>query len=225
MQLTLNRTKQKASLIELFMQTKKSSAGFTLVEVLVALSVFTLVVLAAVSALFIVNDSAKKTQARRTVLDNLSFALEDMSRTVRVSTNYHCSSSAGSNLLSKSALPPTDCPYPSGSQSLAVTSPDGDLIAYRLSKGVSVSTGQSTSVIQKCIILASASAGVVCDWIDVTAPEVEISNLSFFVNGTTPADPVQPHAYVFVSGVVKDRFGRNSEFSIQTFLSQRPYDI
>lgn len=196
----------------------KAKQGFTLIEVLVALTLFTLTVLATVSALFVVNDSAKRTQVRRTLLDNLSFALEDMSRTIRVGTTYHCSPSVG-GLLNAVPMPPQDCPFSSGgSTALAVVSPNNELIAYKLQ---STSTG---SVIQKCAVSMTSSPGAPCEWIDITAPGVTITGLAFYVTGSTPRDPLQPRVHVFISGRVQDKFG-GSDFSIQTLLSQRAYDI
>lgn len=77
---------------------KKSSihnqAGFTLVELMVSLSLFIIVVLALIGSLYTVNDASRRVQAMRTVMDNLNFAMEHMSRNIRTSEAIVCGSQA-----------------------------------------------------------------------------------------------------------------------------------
>ncbi len=65
--------------------------GFTLVEIIVSVAIFTIVVLIAVSALLSIVDINRKTQATKAVMDNMSFALESMTREIKVGTNYQVS--------------------------------------------------------------------------------------------------------------------------------------
>ena len=64
--------------------------GFTLIEAMVAIAVFTVVMVIGISALLNVNNTNKKSQNLRTIIDNLSFTMEDMSRNLKLGSYYHC---------------------------------------------------------------------------------------------------------------------------------------
>lgn len=58
--------------------------GFTLIEVMVAVSIFTVVVTIGIGALMSVISTNKKIQAQREIVNGLSFALETMGRRLRL---------------------------------------------------------------------------------------------------------------------------------------------
>jgi prepilin-type N-terminal cleavage/methylation domain-containing protein len=58
--------------------------GFTLIEVMVAVSIFTVVVTIGIGALMSVISTNKRIQAQREVVNGLSFALETMGRRLRL---------------------------------------------------------------------------------------------------------------------------------------------
>ncbi|MCR4334260.1 MAG: type II secretion system GspH family protein [Patescibacteria group bacterium] len=62
--------------------------GFSLIEIMVSLAVFSIVVLVAAGALLSIISGAKKTQALKSVINNLNFAMEDMSRNLRIGKDY-----------------------------------------------------------------------------------------------------------------------------------------
>lgn len=65
--------------------TKKENRkrGFTLIELMVAVSIFTMVVTISMTAIFTVVDANKKAQSLKSVMNNLNFALETMTRTIK----------------------------------------------------------------------------------------------------------------------------------------------
>lgn len=67
----------------------KNVKGFTLIEVMVAVSIFTVVVTIGIGALMSVVSTNKKIQAQREVINGLSFALESMGRKIRVSPSVN----------------------------------------------------------------------------------------------------------------------------------------
>ena len=69
---------------------KKIAGGFTLVEMIVSVAIFTIVAFVAVGALLKVIDANKKSQSLKTSINNLNFALESLSREMRVGSNYTC---------------------------------------------------------------------------------------------------------------------------------------
>lgn len=71
-------------------QKKKYLAqqGFTLVEMIVAVFIFSVVMIVAATAVVTMLDANRKAQATKTVMNNLNFALDAMTRAIRVGTNY-----------------------------------------------------------------------------------------------------------------------------------------
>ena len=184
--------------------------GFTLVELMVALSLFTIVVLAAVSSLYSVNNASRKVTAMRSVLDNLNFAIESMSRTIRTGSGITCggtSNQTGSR----------NCEYatgkPSGQLLLNSTLGEDQQVEYRWWTHETNGNGN----IEKRIM---DQFGTWSNWISLTSPEIDVEKLEFYVDGAEPADLRQPSVIIFVQGVASA--GENiSPFAIQTYISQR----
>jgi len=108
---------------------RKSVRGFTLVEMIVAVSIFTIVVFVSVGALLAIADANRKANALRTVMDNLNFAMESMARSIRTGDDYSCS--GGDNC-------------PSGGNSLTFTDQNSQTVTYRYeaaTKSISVQKG------------------------------------------------------------------------------------
>ncbi len=175
--------------------------GFTLVELMVSLALFTIVVLASISALYTVNDASRKVQAMRSTLDNLNFAIESMSRTIRTGSGIVCVGGAGNN-----------CPFSTG-----YYSPKSDLI-------VQSTLGQNTQVEYRCSGCGGSSGQIQKktgsgSWVAITSPEINVQSLSFYVSGVG-ADALQPSVIMFVKGVATAG-GTTAPFAVQTYISQR----
>jgi len=69
---------------------KKLEKGFTLIEMMVSLAVFSVVVTISVGALLVLIASNEQLQAEQGVMTNLSFALDSMTREMRTGTHYFC---------------------------------------------------------------------------------------------------------------------------------------
>jgi prepilin-type N-terminal cleavage/methylation domain-containing protein len=172
--------------------------GFTLVETLVSLGIFVIVMTAAVSSLVVVNNAALRAQQMRTLLDNITFAMDSMVRTVRTAEAVSC----GNTPVLK------DCPSGSGKKgaSLYVKSTLGQQedIVYRLQNGT----------IQKQI-------GNSANWLDMTSTEITISKLDFYVTGAEDSGTTQPLVRIFISGVATTKGGQISPFAFQTAVTPR----
>src|SRR3989344_6069238 len=64
--------------------------GYTLIELIIAVGLFALVMTLASGAYLVMIGISRQTQAIATGIDNLSFALETMTRTIRTGTEYTC---------------------------------------------------------------------------------------------------------------------------------------
>jgi prepilin-type N-terminal cleavage/methylation domain-containing protein len=68
-------------------RARKTTFGFTLIEMMVAVSIFAIVVMISMTAILSVVDSNKKAQSLKSVMNNLNFALETMTRSIKTGEN------------------------------------------------------------------------------------------------------------------------------------------
>lgn len=74
------------------MKRSLSQSGFTLIEMIVSLALFSVVVTISVGALLVLIASNQRFQNEQSVMTNLSFALDSMTREIRTGTKYFCDS-------------------------------------------------------------------------------------------------------------------------------------
>ncbi len=103
------------------MSINNKKRGFTLIELIVSIGLFSIVVLMTSGAYFIMISINRQAQGIATGINSLSFALETMTRTIRTGTSYKCPAVTGG-----------DC---SGGTSFSVVNA-GNEISYTLSGGV-----------------------------------------------------------------------------------------
>lgn len=186
---------------------KKLSSGFTLIEMLVALSLFSIIMTIMMGSVLSVISANRKSQSMRSVMDNLNFTLDDMARTIRFGTNYHCGASGDTSTPS-----PKDCDDNAvGENNITFKASDGRVITYKLVNGQ----------IARSIVSVNGGA----DYF-MTSGDIFISKLTFFVFGTTPfPDEVQPEVILIVAGSVGSKPSEVSSFSVETTVVQRYLDF
>src|SRR4051812_37401392 len=81
---------------------RSPKAGFTLVEMLVAIALFSIVMVVAVGTLLSLAAANKKAQALQSVMNNLNISLDGMVRSLRMGTSFQC-------LLKNPGPPGNDC--------------------------------------------------------------------------------------------------------------------
>ena len=181
--------------------------GFTLIEMLVSVTIFSIVMVIALGSLLAMSESDRKAQTLKSVINNLNFSLDSMSRTIRIGNSYHCDIAQGT------ATAVRDCASISAS-SLAFRSSSGETVGYCLS-GNAIRRAVTSGV------LASSCADT--SYSSITSPEVRINSLSFYVTGAETAG-IQPKVIILISGVVTVTGTRSSTFNLQTSVTQRLYD-
>ena len=175
--------------------TKNLTKGFSLIELMTAMTVFMLVMTISMGSILGVFNANRKSRSLKTVLNNLNLAVESMAKEMRFGENYHCGSGSINN--------PQDCA--GGDDLMAFTSSDGDQITYRL----------RNDAIEKRVDSGS--------YFEVTSPEIDIDDLTFYSRGSSPTDTLQPKVLVKIQGHAGAGKSR-SEFTIQTLVSQRVPD-
>jgi len=172
----------------------KTNLGFTLIEMIVAVAIFTVVVFIGIGALLSISDANRKSNSLRSVMDNLNFAMENMSRSIRTGDDYSCGGVG-------------NCP--SGGNEFTFTDQNGLSVEYSFAE---------TDGLGMITILKDGGPPL-----RITSPEVDIDNLTFYVTGVGAGNG-QPRVVISIIGVagIKDKL--KSNFSIQTTVSQRAVD-
>ena len=189
-----------------------SLRGFTLIEMMVAFAIFAVIMVVAVGSLLSLIRANYKAQTTKTVVNNLHFALENMSRNIRTGTGYHCGGSGDLTVA-------RDCTSTAESQ-FVFKSRDGSYVMYRLFGG-SISRSKSSDT---GVLVSSAN------FIPITAPEVQVDTLSFYVDGADRSNEPgnnkeQPRVFILVKGSMLGKNKFPTRFDIQTLVSQRLLDI
>lgn len=198
-------------------ENKNMTKGFTLIELMVASSIFAIIMLTLMGSLLMVFGYAKNARALRISMDNVNFAVESMTRSIRMGKNYRCiGRSEQVNILGE--IVPQDCLE--GGRLLVFTSQDsGKNIGYQMvtesggPAGTDLHTGKKTLMRYD----TSNPRGV-----PIVSSDVNIDKLNFIVQGSDPNDEKQPSVYVTMKGSVTIK-GVPSSFSIQTMASQRNF--
>jgi prepilin-type N-terminal cleavage/methylation domain-containing protein len=203
------------------MVPRSVQAGFSLIELLVALSIFTVVVTMSTGTLLVLIDANAKAQNIQAVMNNLTFALDSMTREIRTGYSYHCSapstpgSPASVTIVNDcNGTPGTLLQIVEGGNSLTGTGNprigffyDNDY--YGASHGA---------------ILRRVGTG---SWFPITSADVRITDMQFVVTGSARGltNPTQPTVTIFIAGRAGDQVGLESDFNIQASVVQRILDI
>jgi type II secretory pathway pseudopilin PulG len=173
-----------------------------LIEIMVSLSIFTLIAVSTTAALLSIMDANNKSQSMRAVMDNLSVTVESMSRALRVGTNFSCNFNSGYTDFSTCG---------SGTNVVSFqpqnTSAAGDRIVYKFENNAIVRYKAS-----------SPSSPTI-----LTSADVSVTNLTFYVLGAGKCDG-QPRMLITINGKAGGTLSPQSTFVIQTTVSQRQID-
>ncbi len=182
---------------------------------MVSLGLFTVVSLMGISAVLIVIASNKTTLSSNSVISNLDLAVEDMSRSIRVGSNYHCGDYNYASPDLSVVSNPHDCPPQT------ITAGQNDNFTFEPSAETN-DTNRDTYYLSGTKIVKAIN-GV--DEGVITPPEVTIDSLTFFVSGSAqqsdpPPNRTQPKVIIIIVGYVTNG-GTKTSFNIQTTVSQR----
>ena len=165
---------------------RKNRAGFTLIEMIIALSIFVLTVLIALNVYLIVNNVQRRTVAMQKVQDDVRYLFEALVQEVRlgrINYDFYADEDNGINLY----------PTVNGNNNyvLAVVNQQSESIFFRRSSSeVDTNDGQGDKV-QYCQV--DQINNIDCDladdgqWQDITPDGVKVDDLRFII--TPSVDP------------------------------------
>ena len=186
---------------------------------LVAFGIFAVIMVIAVGSLLSLLEANYRARAFKVVVNNLHFAFENMSRNLRTGSVYHCD--AKKDTAREPIRKPRDCAT-KGAESIVFTAHDGTRIVYEKI---------GTAIMRAMMPLKDGRYGDIKahDYLPITAPEIEVARLKFYVAGSESSDDhEQPRVLIVASGVIKNLKGKEktkTPFNIQTLVSQRLLDI
>jgi len=196
---------------------KKQYAGFSLIEMIVALGLFGVVSVIVVGSILVLIASNQQQQSDQQVIVGLSTALDVMTRDIRMGGFYHCSGSTNSANNGLTETSTNNCQNGNTTLSFRELMPRLNLDSPHR---VAFYYDSSNRTIMRRIG-TNTPEPIIPDTINVT-------NARFYVTGTNnllgASDVVQPTVTIVI--VAEDTTQTNSKpFTIQTTVTQRELDI
>lgn len=183
---------------------KASCRGFTLVELMVSIAIFAVVMTISMGTLIVLIDTNSRAQGVHSVITNISFALDSMTRNIRTGFDFYCTSSSISSLPTGAR----DCT--DGSTIIFNDGETGDRVAYRLASNGGI------GVLERKIENGN--------WLAITSEELSITSFNIDVTGSAGSNLEQPEANILVQGYVVHDDDTDTDFTLQTRIVQRTLD-
>lgn len=195
---------------------RRINRGYTIIETMIAVSVFIIVITVGLGALLNANLLHQKSQDLRSIMDNLSFVMEDISSTLRTGSNYQCFGSGQS-------LAP-------GTLGAARSCASGWAVAFEASGGSKASYNDQIVYYISVDGKIFKSTDGANNYNQITPNEVVISQISSFavLGAESPAasgnNRQEPLVTIKIIGSITYK-NVVTPFSLQTSVSQRLLDI
>lgn len=207
------------------MKNNFKNKGFTLIEVMVSLALFIAVMTIAAGALLSIIDANRKSQAEKSVIDNVNFALDNMVRNIRTGTEWVC----GNIDPGRGSWQSTgDKNCGSGGTALMFKSQKGPKVIYGFvnsTKTISVSKELNYDPSNPPL---PGRPVAFSGWEPLTGAQVEVDGLTFRVTGAEigSADNQQPSVIISVKahGGYGGKAKYRSDLIISTSVTQRQLD-
>ena len=192
------------------MRTRPAQRGYTLLELIVSLGIFSVVILVVMGAYLTLISLDRQARANSQLATSLSFAIESMARSLRTGSEFVCNGNTNS----------PNCTNGGSSISFCLegrTCRDGDsdeqyLTTYFL---------RSNGTIGQCsgrLCTDSASE-------PLTDSRIAIESLRFYVRGVGSGDGTQPQVTFVLAGSMTTDQGETTDFNIQTSATQRLLEL
>ena len=180
--------------------------GFTLLEMLIALSIFSVVIILGAGALVMLQAAQSHAINLQNVHDNIRFTLETMSREIRTSDSY-CN--GASCMRPGSGIGVSTCDWPGGGSNLFSfrQSLTRKIIAYRL-----------YTCMGTCGRVERKIGGG--DFLPITDPDRTVTNLTFYTTGSI-GSPQRVTILLEVEAGDSNRPGGESRIRMQTSVTKR----
>ncbi|MEY2665692.1 MAG: hypothetical protein RLZZ480_797 [Candidatus Parcubacteria bacterium] len=218
------------------MKYQTPTAGFTLIEMIISLGLFSVVVTVSVGALLMLVATNNQLQGEQSVMTNLSFALDSMTREMRTGTHYYCEYGSHNNQVF-STSGDLDSIRGNSTHDCVNGNPDAALSNYKI--GLSFNEGgdsiTTTSGDSRILYYFDKSEGKIFRKVGANAPEsitssdIYIKKMDLFVSGSDPlnggsTETDQASVTIYIEASETSASNKKTYY-LQTTVSQRTLDI
>lgn len=201
---------------------------------IVSLGLFSIVVTVAVGALLMLVATNQQLQSEQSVMTNLSFALDSMTREIRTGTSYYCDWSTNSN---GAFNPNTDIDVEHGdlARDCANGNPSPNTNYFI---GLSFKEGGDsiTDSTDRILYYFDKNQGKIFrktgnkDPQSITSSGIFVTSFNFFVSGSRPltsgnAERDQAAVTIFIEAIASSSDPGAKPYYVQTTISQRTLDL
>ena len=190
---------------------KSTQKGFSLVEIMVSISIFTVIITTGMGALLSITRTYKISKDRTAVINNIHFALESMIRDIRIGDSYY-----GGSFSPQSGFGDSYRFNDTSGNSIwnIMGAPSRGQMRYTFN-----STGSSGEFLNRY----QNDGGSPNSFALINnLGSIEVDNAFFRVVGSDPDDNTQASVFVYIKA---EDTTRGVPFVIQTFVSQRNLDV
>ncbi len=193
--------------------TQKPKTGFTLIEMLVSVGLFAVTVTMSMGSLLILVDAHSRSQSVQVAVDNLSFALDSITRQLRTGQNYYCAPNI--NALTTGAPPGV---LRGGERNC---SNGGQAISFTDTRtGWRYGFALNGNTIQRKV----DKPGDIGEWENMTGANLRVTQARFVLDGTGNTT-VQPAVTINIQIEVGDVVGLGTSLDMQTSIVQRSLNL
>jgi type II secretory pathway pseudopilin PulG len=208
----------------------KNIQGYSLVEILVVLGLFSSIATLSLGALLNAQSVNARLQETQTILDNINLSTQTVTRDIRFGSDFYCEQTTPMGSLSSIPTVPTT------RKNCAPDSPKGTVLIFKPSDATNdldrVAYYVSNGVLYKDIYPYLGTTTI----LQMTSDDVYISSLTFYVDGANSSTGVndylnqtdykQPIVTLFLSGVTRPAKASTppASFDIETAISAREID-
>ena len=179
-----------------------------LIEILVSLAIFSIVMTTSVGAILAILSANAKSQSTKSVVDNLSVAVENMTRSIRIGSDYKCISGHSSVITDQ-----TTCP--DGAKGISFL-PQDQTINDATHRVEYFFDSSGTGAIYRYQPAGDTNAAA----LQLTAPEVNLTAVKFYLYGSGNADG-QSRLFISINGQSGSPGKRPTSFMLQSSVTQR----
>ncbi len=183
-----------------FKQLSEYKQGFTLIELIVSVALFSIVMTVALGALLAVIDANREAKGIKLVVNNLNLAMESMSRELRVGTKY--------------------CTVADGTGSACNDVTGSEVVYFTTDQGQDQSFFRYDPITQSI----TRRVGETGQELYLTGSDVFLENVNFYIRGVGFSDGTQPSVWIVLNGR-SQQGDQEVNFNLQTLVSQRKLEL
>ena len=182
-------------------RSKVRKGGYTLIELIVAIGLFSIVMMLATGAYLVMIAANRQTQGLATGINNLSFVLDSVTTAMRTGSAY-CEGG-------------TYCTDGVAASNFSFIDQRGQHVRYG-----PLANPDGTFAVATCVGTTYCTLNT-----PLTDPAVAITSLRFVPTGTAKDDGLQPYVTIYIAGTVQVAPGKIQTFAVESSVIMRGTDI